>query len=435
MTAVEEKLQLPRIYKQTVKMALYDLCIVGAGMMGSAAARHASEKSGVKVCLIGPQEPKIREIVSGNEVFGTHYDEGRIMRATATSPLWADLAKRSEERYRELENLSGVQFYHEIGALTVGTRYGQFIGRTKSSLKGGPKGYDNVEILAAKELNDKFPYLTFADNDEGIMEKSRAGYINPRKMVMAQIVVAVNQGCDVIRDIVLNIEKLQGVYKLTTERGKIIWTKKVLLATNAFTGMHQLLKNPVSYKAMPQTVTLAAVSENTAKRLSQMPVVLYEGKGGESWSKTYPRDSSDNIQFYLLPPIKYPDGKYYIKIGHSDDILKGSLELTDIRKWYSGKGDEELEEELFKLLDTIFHGVRFENHHGDACATMVTPGKQPYIDLLSPTLAVALGGNGYAAKSSDEIGRIAADLILTSKWTYDIPKENFKVKFHVPSKL
>ncbi|XP_062590976.1 uncharacterized protein LOC134252499 [Saccostrea cucullata] len=416
-------------------MAMYDLCIVGAGMMGSAAARHASAKSGVKVCLIGPQEPKIRETVTGNEVFGTHYDEGRIMRATATSPLWSELAKRSEERYRELEDLSGIQFYHEVGALSVGTRNGRFIEKTKSSLKGGPIDNDNIEILAAKELNDKFPYLTFAENDEGIMEKRRAGYINPRKMVMAQIIVAVNQGCDVVRDIVLNIEKLQRGYKLTTERGKNIWTNKVLIATNAFTGMHKLLRNPVSYKAMPQTVTLAAVSENTAKRLSQMPIVLYEGKGGKSWSKTYPRGSSDNIHFYLLPPIKYPDGKYYIKIGHSDDIIKDSLDLKDIRKWYSGKGDEDLEKELFKLVDTMFHGIRFENHHGDACATMVTPGKQPYIDLISPTLAVALGGNGYAAKSSDEIGKIAADLIMSSKWTYDIPKENFKVKFSAPSKL
>ena len=39
--------------------AIYDLCIVGAGMFGSAAARHASANVGVKVCLVGPDEPTV----------------------------------------------------------------------------------------------------------------------------------------------------------------------------------------------------------------------------------------------------------------------------------------------------------------------------------------------------------------------------------------
>lgn len=38
---------------------IYDLCIVGAGMFGSAAARHASANVGVKVCLVGPEEPSV----------------------------------------------------------------------------------------------------------------------------------------------------------------------------------------------------------------------------------------------------------------------------------------------------------------------------------------------------------------------------------------
>ena len=37
----------------------YDLCVVGAGLIGSAAAKHASQLSPSSVCLIGPSEPKI----------------------------------------------------------------------------------------------------------------------------------------------------------------------------------------------------------------------------------------------------------------------------------------------------------------------------------------------------------------------------------------
>ena len=38
---------------------IYDLCVVGAGPVGSATALHASATPGVKVCLVGPNEPKV----------------------------------------------------------------------------------------------------------------------------------------------------------------------------------------------------------------------------------------------------------------------------------------------------------------------------------------------------------------------------------------
>ena len=38
---------------------VYDVCVVGAGMIGSAAARHVSKSPGLKVCLIGPKEPEV----------------------------------------------------------------------------------------------------------------------------------------------------------------------------------------------------------------------------------------------------------------------------------------------------------------------------------------------------------------------------------------
>ena len=41
----------------------YDIVVVGAGLIGSAAARHLVEISkDVKVLLIGPEEPKVKKI-------------------------------------------------------------------------------------------------------------------------------------------------------------------------------------------------------------------------------------------------------------------------------------------------------------------------------------------------------------------------------------
>jgi sarcosine oxidase/L-pipecolate oxidase len=57
-----------------------------------------------------------------------------------------------------------------------------------------------------------------------------------------------------------------------------------------------------------------------------------------------------------------------------------------------------------------------------------TPDKvAPYIEEVVPGLVLVAGGNGYAAKSCDEIGRIAAKLATKGQWTSDIPQSTMKV--------
>ena len=51
----------------------YDIIVVGAGLIGSAAARHLVEISkDVKVLLIGPEEPKVWGLMGLNCQWRTH---------------------------------------------------------------------------------------------------------------------------------------------------------------------------------------------------------------------------------------------------------------------------------------------------------------------------------------------------------------------------
>src|SRR5919108_2191049 len=95
----------------------YDYIVVGKGLMGAAAARHLSAHS-PSVALVGPDEPADRPSHGG--VFGSHNDEGRITRILDRDRIWALLAQRSIARYRDIEERSGVPFYHEVGHLMVG---------------------------------------------------------------------------------------------------------------------------------------------------------------------------------------------------------------------------------------------------------------------------------------------------------------------------
>lgn len=72
---------------------------------------------------------------------------------------------------------------------------------------------------------------------------------------------------------------------------------------------------------------------------------------------------------------------------------------------------------------------------GDGCLTSHTPNSQPYIDTVAEGFGVALGGNGHAAKSCSEIGRLAARLTLLGEWDSEIPKEHLKIVWESPSHL
>jgi hypothetical protein len=72
-------------------------------------------------------------------------------------------------------------------------------------------------------------------------------------------------------------------------------------------------------------------------------------------------------------------------------------------------------------------GVDFKSWQTDSCVITETPTPHPYIDMIHAQLGVAIGGNGFAAKSSDEIGRLGVSM-MTNQWDSTIPREIFTVK-------
>jgi hypothetical protein len=41
----------------------------------------------------------------------------------------------------------------------------------------------------------------------------------------------------------------------------------------------------------------------------------------------------------------------------------------------------------------------------------------PYVEIVEPGCVMAVGSNGYAAKSADAIGALAAGLVVNGRWT------------------
>ena len=67
------------------------------------------------------------------------------------------------------------------------------------------KECDDMEVLGCRELKKRFPFLTIKENHGGLFSLKKSAYINPRKLIKAQKQLALEEGCDVINDVVKKI--------------------------------------------------------------------------------------------------------------------------------------------------------------------------------------------------------------------------------------
>ncbi|MFT4002151.1 MAG: FAD-dependent oxidoreductase [Rhizobium sp.] len=373
--------------------------VVGRGMMGAAAARHLARQTD-GIAVIGPDEPEDRANHRG--VFGSHYDEGRITRTIDPDTDWARLANRSIGRYAEIERDSGIRFYAPVGCLVTGPKRGGETPYVGNVVAAASRLGAEVEILDDAALKARFPFFSFAPGSEGVFELHGAGHISPRRLVKAQSLLAEKAGARVIKQTALSIREDGGLAIVTTAEGETYSAEKILLAAGGFSIAENLLPQPVEMKVYGRTVTFFEVGEAEAEALSGMPSLI-----------SVSPDDADSI--YMLPPIRYPDGKHYIKIGGDPDDLEFESE-AELRAWFRSAGRDKAREHLARIFHTLVPGVQRPAAFTNSCAVSYSPTGYPMIGYTSsPRIAVLTGGCGTAAKSSDEIGRLGAELLLTGR--------------------
>ncbi|MGY5807767.1 NAD(P)/FAD-dependent oxidoreductase [Rhizobium sp. LEGMi198b] len=387
--------------------------VVGRGMMGAAAARHLAKQTD-GIAVIGPDEPEDRANHQG--VFGSHYDEGRITRTIDPDADWARLANRSIGRYAEIERDSGIQFYAPVGCLVVGSKRGGAHDYVSNVVDAAARLGVRTELLDDAALKAKFPFFSFAEGSEGVYEPKGAGHISPRRLVKAQSLLAEKAGARVIKQTVVSIRDEDGLVVVTTAEGETFRAERVLLAAGSFSIAENLLPQPVEVKVYGRTVAFFEVGEAEAEALSAMPSLISSRP-----------DHTDSI--YLLPPIRYPDGKYYIKIGGDPDDLQFENE-PDLRKWFRTAGRDKARDHLTRIIHELVPSVTGAPTFTNSCAVSYSPTGYPMIGYTSsPRVAVLTGGCGTAAKSSDEIGRLGAELLLEGRIKDDGYRTDFSAHF------
>ena len=360
-----------------------DFAVIGRGLMGTSCARYLAQ-GGASVVMIGPDEPLDR---ARHEMpFGSHHDEGRITRRLAVDPDWSLLSTRSIERYSELEENSGLSLFDPCGAMMVGPTGHAFTG---SFLKVADEMGLPCEHFSDASLAARFPYLSFAPQTTALWETS-GGTINPRLMRLAQERLALQSGARIVQDAVVKIEGTG----MTLTSGAQIEAGHIVVATGGYAHTDRLLPAQAQMDVMARTISFAQVTEAEAAAIADMPSMIF-----------MPHDLEYDL--YLLPPIRYPDGKLWIKIGGQEDSPKLHTD-REMRDWFRSDGDVEVGAVLLDSLRKLMPDMSFPATTTGSCAISNTQTGQAYIQRLSEQITIVTGGNGAAAKNCDEIGRLGA---------------------------
>jgi sarcosine oxidase len=349
-------------------------------------------------------------------VFGSHYDEGRITRILDPDRIWALLAQRSIARYRDLERHSGLSYYDEVGHLAVGPRpegSEDYVARLQAVAKDLGVVYETYDEAAWRE---RFPYLAFEAGSVGLFQPHSAGHVSPRAQVRAQTAVAAQQGATIVRDTVQTVRQVAGGVEVSTEEGDTYHGAKVLVATGAFSNTKQLFPRPLDMTIYARTVVLAELDQAQVEHLQGMPSIIY-------------RPHTEAERCYILPPIRYPDGNYYVKIG-GGPLGRVLRSLADLVAWFRSPGDAQEARHLTEILLNIIPPLRPLSLHTESCVTSYTRTGYPYAEMLpGGRIGVLTGGNGSAAKSADEIGRLGAEMMRAGQWAYDLDAAYFRAHF------
>jgi hypothetical protein len=114
--------------------------------------------------------------------------------------------------------------------------------------------------------------------------------------------------------------------------------------------------------------------------------------------------NSDGDEFFggfVAPPIRYRDGRRYLKVVGQTLSLGSGAQVPD------------QVEGAVRALKRLFPSLEPGAVSSRICMTTDSGRGRPIIDWVEPRIAVAIAGNGKGAKAALEIGRRAASWVAS----------------------
>jgi sarcosine oxidase len=199
------------------------------------------------------------------------------------------------------------------------------------------------------------------------------------------------------------IERVAGGWAVVTTHGTVT-AERVIVAAGPHSG--ELVPPAHGWlDVRAETVVMARLDADEQQRLAGLPATLA------------PVDDECFLDVYLVPPTPYPDGAVRVKLGATRHDPIRVPDAAARRTWM--RGDRHLEDlaPLRRFTESLITGLRARDWITKPCLLTDTASGRPIVDHVDDGLVLAGGCNGYAGKSGDAIGALAASLALHGTWT------------------
>lgn len=165
----------------------YDIIVIGAGAMGSAAAYHAA-KAGQRVLLLEQFEIDHQK--------GSSHGASRIIRYVYDHPAYVALAHAAYDAWRALEAEAGEELYVRTGGINFAPPGNAEFAQTVRTLQTAGIPFD---LLTPDELHQRFPQFRLPQRMEALYQAD-TGLLAASRCVRAHVRLARAHGAEVVQN-------------------------------------------------------------------------------------------------------------------------------------------------------------------------------------------------------------------------------------------
>lgn len=370
----------------------WDVIVVGAGAMGSAAAYHLATR-GKRVLVL--------------EQFGIAHERGsshgltRIIRlAYFEHPSYVPLLRRAFELWRDLERASGRQLLHVTGSIDAGLPDSRTV---QGSLQSCVVHDLPHEVLTAAQLSARCPGYALPDDYLAVLQPD-GGFLIPEACIEAHAALAVAAGADVrtgAKALTLAATPGGGVVVHTADQ--VFEAAQVVVAAGAWLPILVPALGPL-LKVERQVLAWFDTTDRDAFAPSRFPVFNLD-HDGEHW--------------YGFPEFGVPGFKFGCYHHLHETVDPDMLDLDGVRE---------------RDIDLLRRGVAacFPAANGDVrmskvCFFTNTPDEHFILDRYpdAPQIVLASPCSGHGFKFASVVGEVIADIVQRDATAHDISLHRF----------
>ncbi len=361
----------------------YDVAIIGAGTMGSAAAYHLARRG--RRVIAFEQFGVVHEM-------GSHSGQTRIIRhAYHESPDYVPLVLRADDLWLDLENQTGTKVLHRTGGLVLGPENGYLV---RDAVLACTTHHLPFEQLTATEIRNRWQQFHIPDNWTGCYDP-RAGFLEVEHCIRLHCEQATKHGAALLTG-----ETVQQIDRnsITTNKNTYQADRVVVCAGSWTSRILEHLHLPIVVKR--KTVAWLRPKSKEHFLIGRFPIFLADVKAGVLYG--FPIHGHEGIKIAnhnSLGPETTPD--------RADRTFRpeDAIDMQDFVQEY-------LPEITSEVLD------------GKICMYALTPDEDFILDFhpADPDTLIAAGFSGHGFKFAPVIGEILADLCIDGRTRHGIER-------------